>query len=99
MNAALLAVPVEIRALDVGARVDRVFRLTHSIAEDGVRFVMELPYEPGRPVRIELTLPDDEQSIRAEGRVERPDLVSIRQADADVRQRIARYVGERNLFP
>ena len=99
MDAALLAVPVEIRALDVGARVERVFRLTHSIAEDAVRFAGELPYEPGRPVRVELTLPDDEQAIRAEGKVERPDVVSLRQADADVRERIARYVGERNLIP
>src|SRR5262245_22402485 len=99
MNAALVAIPVEVRTLDTGARVDRVFRLAHAIAEDAVSFARALPYEPGRPVRLELTLPDDDQPIRVEGRVERPDLVSLRQADADVRRRIARYVGERNLFP
>ena len=99
MQSALLAVPVEIRLLDAGARVDRVFRLTHSIAEDAVRFAHDLPFEPGRPVRVELTLPDDDRPLQAEGRIERPDLVSLRQADADVRERIGRYVGERNLLP
>ena len=99
MTSALLAVPVEIRVLDVEPRVDRVFRLAHSIAEDALRLEREVPYERGRPVRILLSLPDDETPLVAEGRIERADLVALLQLSAEAKAQIARYVRERNLLP
>ena len=99
MTPALLAVPVEIRALDAGPGVERVFRLAHSIAEDALRLAREIPLEPGRAVRILLTLPEDDAPIVARGRIEKPDLVSLRELEGDAKERIARYVRERNLLP
>jgi hypothetical protein len=98
MNSALLAVPVEIRLLDVGPRIDRVFRLAHSIAEDALRLERELPYERGRPVRITLSLPDAETPLVAEGRIERADLIVLLELPGDGKAQIARYVRERNLL-
>jgi hypothetical protein len=54
---AALQVTAEIRVLDVGARLERVFRLTRAIGEAGVRLHRDLPWEPGRPVRVALSLP------------------------------------------
>jgi hypothetical protein len=62
-----LAVAVEVRALDVGARLVRAFRLSSSIGEDGIRLERDLPFEPGRPVAVELVLPDDAEPVRATG--------------------------------
>jgi hypothetical protein len=98
MTSALVAVPVEIRVLDVGSQTERVYRLAHSIATDAIRFERDLPFEPGRPVRVELTLPDDDAAIIAEGRIERPDLIALLGAETDVKERIDRYVAERNLL-
>ncbi len=65
-----IAVAVEIRALDVGPRVVRAFRLSLAIDEDELRLERDLPFEAGRPVSIELTLPDgDPRPLRADGRV------------------------------
>src|SRR5688572_22515513 len=99
MTSALVAVPVEIRVLDAGQRVERVWRLAHSIAIDAIRLERELPFEPGRPVRVELTLPDDEKPVTVDGRIERPDLIALLGADGETRERIARYIGERNQVP
>ncbi|MBI4509747.1 MAG: PilZ domain-containing protein [Deltaproteobacteria bacterium] len=64
MNApALLAVPVEIRALDVGLKVDRVFRLAHAITPEALRLERPLPFAAGRPVEARLTLPDDDRPV------------------------------------
>src|SRR5688572_27307747 len=65
-----VAVPVEVRALDTGERLDRVWRLTRSIGEDGLVFSRELPFEPGRPVRLSLVLPDDESGLELTGVVQ-----------------------------
>jgi hypothetical protein len=114
MDSALLAVPVEIRLLDVGESVDRVFRLAHSIGEDHLCVERDLPWEAGRPVRVELILPDDDRPVIAKGRIApprrdaspdsgdhgpRPDVVILREIEADGRARVVRYLGERNLHP
>ena len=99
MTSALVAVPVEIRVLDVGQRLERVWRLAHSIAIDAIRLEHDLPFEPGRPVRVELTLPDDDKPVTIDGRVERPDLIVLLGADGDTKERISRYIGERNQVP
>jgi hypothetical protein len=49
-------VPVEVRAR-IGTGVQRVFRLSQSVGEDGVRLVRPAPFEPGRPVEIAFALP------------------------------------------
>jgi hypothetical protein len=66
-----VAVPVEVRALDAGPRLDRVWRLTRSIGEDGLVFESrELPFEPGRPVRVSFVLPDDDAAVELSGVVQ-----------------------------
>jgi len=106
-----LAVAAEIRALDVGPRIDRVWRLTRAIGEVGVRLERDLPFEAGRPVGVTLTLPDDDAELSASGIVEgvapddeaaegeaaRPRAVAFRSLADDVRLRILRYVKERSL--
>jgi hypothetical protein len=51
-----LAVPVEIR-VDARADARRVFRLSASVGEDGVRLVRPAPFEIGRPVTVRFVLP------------------------------------------
>jgi len=106
-----LAVAVEIRALDVGPRIDRVWRLTRAIGEVGLRLERDLPFEAGRPVGVTLTLPDDDVALSANGIVEtvppddeaadgeaaRPRAVAFRALAEDARRRILRYVKERSL--
>lgn len=107
-----LLVTAEIRLLDVGPRVDRVWRLTRAVGEDGVRVARDLPWEHGRPVRVELTLPGDERAIHAtgmivavapdaedeEGERARPRAIAFRGLDEDARRRLAGYVQERTLL-
>jgi hypothetical protein len=70
-----LHVTVLVRALDVGPKLERVWRLSCAIGEDGVRLRRDLPFEAGRPVRVELTLPDQDETVSATGVVAevRPD--------------------------
>ncbi|HKA86468.1 MAG TPA: PilZ domain-containing protein [Haliangiales bacterium] len=104
-----LAVAAEIRALDVGARVDRVWRTTRAIGVEGVRLERDMPFEPGRPVAVTLTLPDDGAAVSATGVVEgvapddearegeaaRPRAVAFVDLPEDARRRILDYVRER----
>ena len=70
-----LHVTVLVRALDVGPKLERVWRLSCAVGEDGVRLRRALPFEAGRPVRVELTLPDQDETVAATGVVTevRPD--------------------------
>lgn len=110
MTLAPLAVAVEIRALDVGPRLVRAFRMSESIGEDSVRLVHDLPFEPGRPVIAALTLPGDAAAVhltgvvaavRAEGEDEdpRPRSIAFGHVDPATRHRLERYVTERTLNP
>jgi hypothetical protein len=101
-----LAVTVEVRALDVGPRILRAFRVTRGISEDGLSLDLELPFEAGRPVSVELSLPGEAQPLRATGVVAdtRPETdtdepcpcgVTFTTIDPGARQRVARYVEER----
>jgi hypothetical protein len=103
---ALLAVTVEVRALDVGPSVERVWRVARAIGVAGVSFVRALPFEAGRPVRVELTLPGDDRSIAASGTVDLvraddadrppvPSAVAFSLLDPEPRERIQRYVQTR----
>jgi hypothetical protein len=106
-----LQVTALIRVLDAGAqKIDRVWRLSRAVDEDRLLLHRDLPYEAGRPVRVELTLPDDDTPLAAIGRVEgvapsveeerlgehaRPRAIVFTSiADAD-RVRLTRYVTER----
>jgi hypothetical protein len=51
-----LAVPVEVRAT-LGRETRRVFRLSASVGEDGVRLGRAAPFEVGRPVEVRFALP------------------------------------------
>jgi hypothetical protein len=105
-----LAVAVEIRVLDVGSRLVRAFRLSRSLGEDGLLVERDLPFEAGRPVSVELALPDDDpQAVHGrgvviavapadeetEGEATRPRGVSFTHLDPECRRRVARYVAER----
>ncbi len=104
-----LAIAAEIRALDVGARVDRVWRTTRAIGVLGVRLERDVPFEPGRPVAVTLTLPDERVALSATGVVEavppddesregesaRPRAVAFTALAEDARRRILDYVRER----
>jgi hypothetical protein len=70
-----LHVTVLVRALDVGPRLERVWRLSCAVGEEGVRLRRDLPFEAGRPVQVELTLPDQDVPLSATGIVAevRPD--------------------------
>ena len=108
-----LAVTVEIRALDSGARLLRAFRLSRGLDEGLVRFERDLPFEPGRRVAIEYALPDDPQPISGtgvvtdvapddealEGEVSRPRAVSVTALDPDGRRRLVAYLSERTRSP
>ena len=95
MALAPLAVSVEIRALDAAARA---FRLSHSIDERTLELERDLPFEPGRPVAVELTLPDDVAPLQATGVVATPTAIALR-PDQAARKRLAAYVTERMLAP
>lgn len=94
-----LAVAVEVRALDVGDRNLRAFRTSSGISEKEISVELALPFEPGRPVAVELFLPDDPLPVRAVGLVagppEEPRAVTFTRIDPDARVRVARYVEER----
>lgn len=108
-----LAVTVEIRALDSGARLVRAFRLSRGIDESMVRFERDLPFEPGRRVAIELALPDDPRSVTGtglvtvtapddeerEGEASRPRAVTLTALDPDARRRLVAYLSERTRSP
>jgi hypothetical protein len=108
-----LAVTVEIRALDTQPRLVRAFRVSRAIGEDLLRLGGDLPFEPGRPVSVELTLPDDERPLRAtgvvaavapddeaaEGEASRPRAVVLTAIDPDARSRLVAYISERTRSP
>ena len=54
-----LSVTAQVRALDTGPRVERVWRQTVAVGEEGLLLLRALPFEPGRPVRVDLVLPGD----------------------------------------
>jgi hypothetical protein len=96
-----IAVPVEVRA-----PAGRVFRLAASVGEDGVRLGRPLPFEPGRPVDVRLTLPDAENSaialraeVRASEREDHPDELVFLEAPESARAALRRYVHERLGLP
>jgi hypothetical protein len=90
-----LAVAVEIRALDA---VARAFRLSQSIDDRRLELERELPFEPGRPVAVELMLPDDDVPLQSAGVVATPTAITLR-PDPAARKRLAAYVTERMLAP
>jgi hypothetical protein len=60
------AVPVEVRVA-AGDRARRVFRLSTSVGEDGVRLRRAAPFDVGRPVDVRFALPGgDALALRAE---------------------------------
>jgi hypothetical protein len=60
------AVPVEVR-VSAGGEARRVFRLSTSVGEDGVRLGRAAPFEVGRPVDVRFALPSGEAlALRAE---------------------------------
>ena len=60
------AVPVEVR-VSAGGEARRVFRLSTSIGEDGVRLGRVAPFEVGRPVEVRFALPSGAAlALRAE---------------------------------
>jgi hypothetical protein len=112
-NLAPLAVTVEIRALDTGPRLERAFRVSRAVGESHLRLERDLPFEAGRPVAVELALPDDPAPLRAtgvvtavppddpaaEGEAARPRAVALLSLDPEARRRLAAYVTERMLAP
>jgi hypothetical protein len=62
-----LHVTVLVQALDVGPALERVWRLSCAVGEAGVRLRRDLPFEAGRPVHVELTLPDQDIPVAAAG--------------------------------
>ncbi len=113
MALAPLAVTVEIRALDTQPRLVRAYRLSRAIDDERLRLERDLPFEPGRRVAAELTLPDDDRPLRAPGVVEavppddeaaegeasRPRAIRFSGLDPDARRRLAAYVTERTRSP
>ena len=109
MSAAPLRVTVEIRALDVGERLDRVWRLSRDVSEDGVRLLRDLPWEAERPVAVSFRLPGADAPLAASGRIvavppereevegerARPRAIRFTTLAADARQRLAGYLEER----
>jgi hypothetical protein len=96
-----------------GSGVPRAFRLSRGMDETVIRFERDLPFEPGRPVAIELNLPDDPQPITgagvvtlvppddeaSEGQAGRPRAVVITALEPDARRRLAAYLSERTRSP
>jgi hypothetical protein len=104
-----LRVTVEIRALDVGPRLDRVWRLSRDVSEDGVRLWRDLPWEAERPVAVSFRLPAIEPAFACSGQIvavapereeiegerARPRAVRFTNVPAEARQRLDRYLEER----
>lgn len=110
IDVAPVAVTVELRLLDVGPRVDRVFRVAHELSVRGLVVAKTIPYEPGRPVACTFALPGDDRELtitaiideppRARGQEPPPaDAVTWRELTDDDRTRLERYTRERNLTP
>lgn len=108
-----LNVTVEVRALDVGPTIERVWRLSRAVGEDGVRLRRDLPWEAGRPVAVTLALPEEDLPVAVtgvvtavppdepelEGEQARPRAIAFTGVDEPTRGRLARYVLERMLSP
>jgi hypothetical protein len=108
-----LCVTVLVRALDTGPRVTRVWRLSATVNETGLRLRRDLPFERGRPVQVDFTLPDDDRLLTVVGVVAevapspqhdaedddrpRPRAIAFTTLDPEARRRVARYVEERML--
>jgi PilZ domain len=104
-----LRVTVEVRVLDVGPRVDRAWRLSRDVAEDGLRLARALPYEANRPVAVSFRFPDGENAFACHGRIvaieperaerdgERAQPRAVRFTDVppEARAQLARYLEER----
>ncbi len=91
------AVTVEIRILDVGERVERVWRASAAVGDEGIRLEHDLPWEPDRPVSLAFRLPDDDAPLALTGVVvtSAPGAIRFAPVDADTRRRLVRYVQER----
>lgn len=109
-DVAPVAVTVELRLLDVGPRVDRVYRVASEISARGLVVEQTIPYEAGRPLACSFTLPGEDtpltitaiidQPPRARGQEPSPaDAVTWRDLTDDARTRLERYTRERNLTP
>ena len=107
-----LAVSVEIRATDIGAKADRevkrVFRLSRLMGEDGIRLERPAPFEIARPVEVRFRLPGDDRAIVVTARVDLADgdtgddggrELAFGELPSDARERVARYVSERLQLP
>jgi hypothetical protein len=92
-------VPAEIRLLDVGTRVERVWRLTRAVGPDGVGFARPLPWERKRPIRLSFALPDEPEPLEVVGLVHDEASVEFTRWDEAARQRLLRYVEERTSAP
>ena len=109
MHLVPLRVTVEIRALDVGPRLDRVWRLTRGLTQDGLAIGKDLPWDAGRPVALTLALPDDGPAVTLQGLIEgvapeaperdgeraRPRAVRFTDVPPEARVRLDRYLKER----
>lgn len=95
---------MEVQALDTGPRLDRVWRLSRALGPTGIRLDKPLPYEPRRPVRFSLRLPDEDPSewpepLSGVGRVRSEDTIEFTSLEESARRRILLYVQERTLIP
>ena len=103
------AVPVEVRVA-AGADTRRVFRLSTSLGEDGVRLLRAAPFEVGRPVEVAFVLPtgerltlraevlpvdDDEDKLQGAGGRE----LAFLEPPAEAREAIGAYVRARLTLP
>jgi hypothetical protein len=103
------AVPVEVRVA-AGSDTRRVFRLSTSLGEDGVRLLRAAPFEVGRPVEVTFVLPtgerlalraevlpvdDDEEKLEGAGGRE----LSFLEPPAEAREAIGAYVRARLTLP
>lgn len=95
--AAPLHVTAEIRVLDTGPQVERAFRLTAAADETGLRVAGELPWEPGRKVVLQLTLPDAASPLALFGVVASRQEIAFTNLDECARQALRAYVQERTL--
>jgi hypothetical protein len=93
---------------------DRCWRLSRSIGEEGLSFARDLPFDAGRPLVLELTLPGDEEgpmtlegiALRiapddeeTEGQAARVRAVSFTRFGEGERKRLHRYIAERMQIP
>lgn len=91
------AIPVVIRALEKDA--ERFWRLSLEVGEAGIEFESDLPFEEGRLVEVEFTLPDDELLITLSGVVKTSDRVLFTSLHEDARLHLHRYFIERMSVP